>query len=116
VRLIGVAIRLKMEGMRLLLTFACAAGLALSALPASAQPPTVKQLTVKVGEAGKIHLAFPAASTVCDDLSLIRVEDGGDFIRVVGVKAGKTKCGFWRVADAPLPTVLVEITVVAAQR
>ncbi len=105
-----------MEGMRLLLTFACTAGLALGALPVSAQPPTVRQLTVKVGEAGRIQLAFPAASTVCDDLSLIRVEDGGDFIRVVGVKAGKTQCGFWRVADAPLPTVLYQITVTPAQR
>jgi hypothetical protein len=111
VRLIGRTI----EAMRFCLAFAAAAGLFLGALPAFAQPPTIKHLTVRVGETGRIQLTFPALGTVCDNLSLIRVEDGGDFIRVVGLKAGQTKCGFWRIADAPLPTVLYEITVTPAQ-
>lgn len=106
----------KMGDMRLPLTFALCTGLLLGALPAVAQAPTVRRLSVKVGEAGKVQLTFPAIATVCDDLSLIRVEDGGDFIRVVGVKAGQTKCGFWRIAEAPLPAVLYEITVTPAQR
>ncbi len=102
--------------MRLALTPAIAGLLAFAVVsPARAQPPEVKHLTVRVGETARIQLAFPAIGTVCDDLSLMRVEDGGSYIRVVGVKAGRTQCGFWRIPETPLPAVLYEITVTPAR-
>jgi hypothetical protein len=102
--------------MRFWLGLVFAAGLLAGMPPARAQAPTMRQLTVEVGQPGRVQLEFPVATTVCDDLSLLRLEDGGDHIRVVGLKPGRTKCGFWRLPDSPVPTVVYDIAIRPAAR
>jgi hypothetical protein len=49
---------------------------------------------------------FLPAQVVCDDLTIIRVEDAGDHFRLTGLKAGTTLCGFSSVAPSGRRRVL----------
>jgi len=52
----------------------------------------IRKVSIKVGAFARLDIR--AATGVCDDPAIIRVEDGGDHLRLVGLKAGKTMCGF----------------------
>jgi hypothetical protein len=38
---------------------------------------------------------FLPAQVICDDLSIVRVEDAGTSFRITGLKEGSTLCSFW---------------------
>ena len=66
-------------------------------------------LKLKVGESVGYTPGFLPAQVVCDDLSVVRVEDAGTRFRLVGLKAGATDCGFFNIA---YPHHLLHIVVV----
>jgi hypothetical protein len=66
------------------------------------------------GEAYQLHLGFIIVGLVCDDTSVVRVEDGGDHLRLVGLAPGRTKCGFWSNPKSPAPSKVYEVVVTRA--
>src|SRR5262245_36086831 len=50
------------------------------------------RIVIKVGKHADLYIR--AAQGQCDDRSVVRVEDAGDHLRLVGLKEGKTLCGF----------------------
>jgi hypothetical protein len=52
------------------------------------------EIEVTVGTSVLVTLPKPAQG-ICDDTSLVRVEDATTALRVVGLAAGHTRCGFW---------------------
>jgi hypothetical protein len=44
----------------------------------------------------------------------VRVEDGGDHLRLVGLAPGRTKCGFWSNPKSPAPSKVYEVVVTRA--
>jgi hypothetical protein len=97
--------------MRAILSFSLLAGLLLGALPVRALEPTFPEIKVKVGEAYQLRLGWIMLGVVCDDASLVKIEDGGDHIRLVGAIPGETKCGFWRDYGNPAPAAVYKVVV-----
>jgi hypothetical protein len=63
--------------------------------PGQAQSgPQPVYLDIKVGHYSDVKLAGPA-QVVCDDKSLVRVEDVRTALRLHGAKVGRTQCGFF---------------------
>jgi hypothetical protein len=78
---------------------------------ALAQSNAPVKVTVRVGESALLHLASPVSVGACDDTSIVRVEDAGEALKLVGLKAGHTQCGFWRTATPGQRTMVdVEVT------
>jgi hypothetical protein len=69
-----------------------------------------EKVAVKVGKTVELRLGFVCIESRCDDPELVRVEDGGDHLKLRGLKAGRTLCGFWR-ERSPKPHRLLEVTV-----
>ena len=93
---------------------ACFAGFLAASLPAWAQGEPLPQIRIKVGEAFQLHIGFIIVGLICDDTSLVRVEDGGDHLRLVGLAPGRTKCGFWSNPKSPAPSKVYEVVVTRA--
>jgi hypothetical protein len=90
-----------MGAMRWWLCMVSLAGLMAARLPARADGEGLPEIRIKVGEAYQLHLGFIIVGLVCDDTSVVRVEDGGDHLRLVGLAPGRTKCGFWSNPQVP---------------
>jgi len=103
-----------MVTMRLWLCMGFLAGFMAASLPARAEGEALPQIRIKVGEAYQLHLGFIIVGLVCDDTSLVRVEDGGDHLRLVGLAPGRTNCGFWSNPQSPTPSRVYEVVVTRA--
>ena len=103
-----------MEPMRLWLSIVLLAGFMAACLPARAEGEALPQIRIKVGEAYQLHLGFIIVGLVCDDTSVVRVEDGGDHLRLVGLAQGQTQCGFWSTPKSPTPSKVYEVVVTRA--
>lgn len=55
-------------------------------------------LTLAVGQSVNYTPGFLPAQVVCDDRSIVRVEDAGTAFRLTGLKPGETDCAFWSIA------------------
>jgi hypothetical protein len=97
--------------MRLWLCLVFLAGFLAAAPSARADSEALPQIRIKVGEAYQLHLGFIIVGLVCDDTSVVRVEDGGDHLRLVGLTPGQTKCGFWSNPQSPAPSKLYDVVV-----
>jgi hypothetical protein len=91
---------------------AAAAALALAEPGASprAQDPGEKVVALQVGEAAPVGPA-PVRNVICDDPSVVRLEDGPTGPVLVGLAPGKTRCS---LTDAMSVRRLYRVTVVAA--
>jgi hypothetical protein len=103
-----------MVTMRLWLCMVSLAGLMAASLPARTEGEALPQIRIKVGEAYQLHLGFIIVALVCDDTSVVRVEDGGDHLRLVGLAPGQTKCGFWSNPKSPAPSRVYGVVVTSA--
>jgi hypothetical protein len=103
-----------MVAMRAWLSVAVLAGFMAGALAARADGEVLPQIQIKVGETHQLRLGFIIVGLVCDDTSVVRVEDGGDHLRLVGLAPGRTKCGFWSNPRSPAPSRLYEVVVTGA--
>jgi hypothetical protein len=83
--------------------------LALATLLLAAADEDVVILTV--GASQEISLGYKPSMTICDDTSVVKVEDAGDAIRLTGLREGKTACGFRKAGG--IPGRVVQVTVVA---
>jgi hypothetical protein len=90
------------------------AGFMAASLPARAEGEALPQIRIAVGEAYPLRLGFIIVGLVCDDTSMVRVEDGGDHLRLVGLVPGRTKCGFWSNPQSPTPSRVYEVVVTRA--
>jgi hypothetical protein len=70
-----------------------------------------RRITVTVGES--MSIGYTPVQTICDDTSILRIEDSASGAKIVGVKPGKTLCGFTRgtLGAGSLAKELVEVTV-----
>jgi hypothetical protein len=82
---------------RLLLRFAL---LVAAAGVARAQPPAEQRLTLRVGQPVAFTPVPLPTQVICDDLSIVRVEDAVDHLRLIGLKPGSTSCSFGSAALA----------------
>lgn len=71
-----------------------------------------EKISVKVGKSVELRLGFVCIEARCDDTAIVRVEDGGDHLKLKGLAEGKTLCGFWKERH-PKPHRLFEVTVTA---
>jgi hypothetical protein len=55
-------------------------------------------LTLKVGQSMSYTPGFLPAQVVCDDQSVVRIDDAGSAFRLTALKAGETDCAFWSIA------------------
>lgn len=62
----------------------------------STSPPSV----LVVGEPVAFRPPALPVSVVCDDLSVVRVEDAGAFLWLTGLKPGETSCSFGSAQQA----------------
>jgi hypothetical protein len=53
--------------------------------------PGAELMTLAVGESRDVHRR--ASGIVCDDRSIVKVEDAGDHLRFTGLGEGRTLCG-----------------------
>jgi hypothetical protein len=83
------------------------------AAPLGATAEDRPAIRLKAGETQTLRLGFVAVRIVCDDLKVVRVEDGGDHLRVVGLAAGRTACGFWSQPKHPKPARVYDVVVTA---
>jgi hypothetical protein len=54
----------------------------------------VEQRSLEVGTPISFTPGQLPAAVVCDDLSVVRVEDAGDHFRITGLRPGSTLCSF----------------------
>ena len=73
-----------------------------------------EKISVAVGKTVELRLGFVCIESRCDDAEVVRVEDGGDHLKLRGLKQGRTLCGFWK-ERSPKPHRLFEVTVTADQ-
>jgi lipopolysaccharide/colanic/teichoic acid biosynthesis glycosyltransferase len=64
------------------------------AQPNGAPVGTTTTRTIVVGRPVAFVPASRPATVICDDLSVVRVDDAGTFLRVTGLKPGATDCSF----------------------
>jgi hypothetical protein len=69
-----------------------------------------EKVSVAVGKTVELRLGFVCIESRCDDTEVVRVEDGGDHLKLRGLKQGRTLCGFWKESN-PKPHRLFEVTV-----
>jgi hypothetical protein len=69
-----------------------------------------ERISVAVGKSVELRLGFVCIESRCDDTAIVKVEDGGDHLKLRGLAAGKTLCGFWK-ERSPRPHRLFEVTV-----
>jgi hypothetical protein len=82
---------------------------------ADAPPIVYRTITLSVGGSYE-QLAEPGQQCICDDKTLVRPEYAGDNIRLVGIKAGRTLCGFTHFIDGKyLGNLIYEVTVTPAK-
>lgn len=62
----------------------------LRAAPAAAPPTHV----IKLGDPIAMQPETLPVSVICDDISIVSVEDGGTFLRITGLRPGVTSCSF----------------------
>ena len=86
--------------------------LALVALLALGADDDVVILTV--GASQTVKLGYKPGMTICDDTTVVKVEDTGDAIRLTGLREGKTACGFRKAGG--LPGRVLQVTVVAPKK
>ena len=63
--------------------------------------------------AGFMTASLPARAEG-EGTSVVRVEDGGDHLRLVGLAPGQTRCGFWSNPQSPAPSRVYEVVVTRA--
>ncbi len=73
-----------------------------------------EKISVVVGRTAELRLGFVCIESRCDDPEVVRVEDGGDHLKLRGLKEGRTLCGFWK-ERSPKPHRLFEVTVTPAK-
>lgn len=103
-----------MVPMRLWLPMVFLASLLAASPPARTESDALPQIRIRVGEAYQLHLGFIIVGLVCDDTSVVRAEDGGDHLRLVGLAPGHTTCGFWSNPKSPTPSRVYEVIVTRA--
>jgi hypothetical protein len=69
-----------------------------------------EKINVTVDGTAELRLGFVCIESRCDDKEVVRVEDGGDHLKLRGLKEGRTRCGFWKEQN-PKPHRLFEVTV-----
>ena len=57
---------------------------------AAAQGPGLERMRLKVGKPKLWSPGYPCMMIVCDDKSVVRVEDAGTALRLVGLSPGST--------------------------
>jgi hypothetical protein len=62
----------------------------------AAEEAAGERLTLHVGKAILWSPGYPSITIVCDDRSLVQVEDAGEKLRLTGLRPGRTRCGFWQ--------------------
>lgn len=70
-------------------------------------------IRVAIGGTHELHLGWFVHMGQCDDKTIVRVDGGGLQVRLIGLRAGRTLCGFWRFKSRGLPPDhrLFEVTV-----
>ena len=78
-------------------------------------PPVVyPTITLSVGGSHE-QVAEPGQQCICDDKTLVKPEYAGDKIRLIGVKAGRTLCGFTHFIDGKyVGNLIFDVTVTPA--
>lgn len=71
---------------------------AAAASTALASNTGAEQLSLKLNQSINFTPGFLPAQVVCDDLTVIKVEDAGQTFKITGLKAGSTLCGFTSTA------------------
>ncbi|MBP9086727.1 MAG: hypothetical protein KBG15_11450 [Kofleriaceae bacterium] len=91
--------------------------LTLGPLAARADTPPVSYPTITLSVGGSYEqLAEPGQQCICDDKTLVKPEYAGDKIRLIGIKAGRTLCGFTHFIDGKyLGNLVYEVTVTPAK-
>ncbi len=56
----------------------------------------VSHMTLRVGKPRLWSPGYACMMIVCDDPSVVRVEDAKTKLRLLGLRVGSTRCGFWR--------------------
>ncbi len=79
--------------------------------PDAAEGP--EKMVITVGAYAELRLGYPIIEAICDDTTVVRVEDGGDHLRLRGLAVGTTLCGFWK-QKSPRPQRLIEVQVIPA--
>ncbi len=84
---------------------------------ALADTPPVVYPTITLSVGGSYEQdAEPGQQCICDDKTLVRPEYAGDKIRLVGIKAGRTLCGFTHFIDGKyLGNIIYDVTVTPAK-
>lgn len=82
-----------------------------------ADTPTITYPTITLSVGGSYEqLAEAGQQCICDDKTLVAPEYAGDKIRLVGIKAGRTLCGFTHFVDGKyLGNLVYDVTVTPAQ-
>jgi hypothetical protein len=95
---------------RSLLVAACAAAALAASEGVRAQDLAEKAVGLQVGEAAPVGPA-PVRNVICDDPSVVRLEDGPTGPVLKGLSPGKTRCS---LTDAASVRRFYRVTVVAA--
>lgn len=82
-----------------------------------ADTPTITYPTITLSVGGNYEqIAEAGQQCICDDKTLVAPEYAGDKIRLVGIKAGRTLCGFTHFVDGKyLGNLIYDVTVTPAQ-
>lgn len=70
------------------------------------------RVTLTVGASQRVTLPQHIMSGHCDDQSLLRIDGEGETLIFVGLKPGRTHCGFW-FSVQPFPSRYFEVLVLA---
>jgi hypothetical protein len=63
---------------------------------ATADEPGLERMQLRVGQPVLWSPGYPCIMIVCDDPTVVRVEDAQTSLRLTGLRVGSTRCGFWR--------------------
>lgn len=81
---------------------------------ADTAPIAYPTITLSVGGSYE-QLAEPGQQCICDDKTLLQADYAGANIRLVGIKAGRTLCGFTHFVDGKyLGNLIYDVTVIPA--
>jgi len=70
-----------------------------------------RQVTLRVGQPVPFTPGALPTQVICDDVSVVRVDDAGDHLRLTGLRPGSTACSFGSAAT-PGQRVLYRFLVV----
>lgn len=68
-------------------------------------------VTLKVGQSVYYTPGFLPAQVMCDDRSIVRVDDAGSTFRLTALRAGETDCAFWSIAMKGIRRVVHVVSV-----